>query len=489
MNPFGPTRILALTMCLFMLAQLAQTKPVTAAEAPQEAAAAKKKSEKSGHSKSDKKAEDNEQEAEKSDTPSAEKEAAEEEESPDKEAAEEAKKEEKPKQLEISGVLEARKTTEIAVRPKAFSTLKVLNAVEHGQSVKAGQLLLALDLEAIDNAIADLRAENKLADLTLQQAEIKLKSLEATTPMSIAAAERTHRNSQEDFQHYQKIAKPLNRKSADFSIKAAKQRLEYQEEELRQLEEMYKADEVTEETEEIILQRARNAVEAARFMFEMSKVNYERKIKSELPRQDETMRAAAEEANITWQSTRQTLPLTLETERLNFEKAKVGRKRSDEKLAKLLADRAAMIVKAPVDGVVYYGQCDRGQWSSAPTIAKKLRLGGSILPNEVVMTIVQMRPISVRATLAEKDLAKVSVGDKCKVVPTGYSEMELDGIVDQIGSIPIESGEFDLQVTVAAAKAPASLVPGMTCKVKFPLPENETDEEAGKKEKPVKEKK
>jgi hypothetical protein len=110
------------------------------------------------------------------------------------------------------------------------------------------------------------------------------------------------------------------------------------------------------------------------------------------------------------------------------------------------------------------------------------------------MTIVQMRPVSVRATLEEKNMAKVRVGDKCKIVPAGYPGLELDGIVDQVGSIPIESGKFDLQITLAAAKAPASLVPGMTCKVKFPLPEEEqeekkkTEEEKKEKEKKPKEK-
>jgi multidrug resistance efflux pump len=239
---------------------------------------------------------------------------------------------------------------------------------------------------------------------------------------------------------------------------------------------MYKADDLTEETEEIILKRARNAVEMARFMYETAKVNYDRAVNFELPRRDEQMKDTIAQADISWQGSRQTLPLTLKKEQIGFEKAKVARQRSAEKLEELMADRSAMVVKSPVDGVVYYGQCDRGKWSTAATMAKKLRLGGSITPNEVVMTVVQPRPIFVRATLAEKDLAKVRPSDACKIVPTGFPEVELDGIVDQISSVPIDSEKFDLRVTLAAAKAPASLVPGMACKIKFPLPEKKTEE-------------
>ena len=48
----------------------------------------------------------------------------------------------------------------------------------------------------------------------------------------------------------------------------AKDTLEYEEEELRQLEKMYKADEATEETEKIVLKRARDTVKRAKFVLE-----------------------------------------------------------------------------------------------------------------------------------------------------------------------------------------------------------------------------
>ena len=43
---------------------------------------------------------------------------------------------------------------------------------------------------------------------------------------------------------------------ANFSVKSADNMLAYEKEELRQLEKMYKADDLVEETEEIVLKRA-----------------------------------------------------------------------------------------------------------------------------------------------------------------------------------------------------------------------------------------
>ena len=56
-------------------------------------------------------------------------------------------------------------------------------------------------------------------------------------------------------------------------VKKAKDYLEYQKEELRQLEKMYGADDLTEETEEIVLKRQRDAVELAIFSLQRARTS------------------------------------------------------------------------------------------------------------------------------------------------------------------------------------------------------------------------
>ena len=51
-----------------------------------------------------------------------------------------------------------------------------------------------------------------------------------------------------------------------------------------------------------------------------------------------------------------------------------------------------MTVHAPADGFVYFGRCERGHWSAAATAAQKLHKGGSIVADEVFMTVVAPRP-------------------------------------------------------------------------------------------------
>jgi len=374
-------------------------------------------------------------------------------------------------ELGLDGVFEAAKATGISLRPEAWSTLKVLKAVEHGTVVEKGDLLLALELEKIDQAIADLRTENELADLSLRAAEQQLRSLEQTTPMDLEAAERAYRVAKEDAEYYFEVARPLNVKAADFSLKSAEEYLEYQREEVRQLEKMYKADDLTEETEEIILKRARNALERAEFRFEEAKIQYKRSKSVTIPRQDETVKESFKRAEVAVENARAGIPTTLEKLRLETEKLRVARARSEEKLEDLLADRAAMTVRAPVAGVVYHGKATRGKFSTG-NASNQLNPGSTLAANNVFMTIVQPRPMSIRTSVPEKELHKVAAGIQGTAVPTAFPEMKLTAIVGEVAAIPLSSGDFDAQITVALGPKADALMPGMTCKVELTCYEN-----------------
>jgi len=398
----------------------------------------------------------------------------------DAQAAAEAKKDAPPKpstvkvkkgpfriEVSLDGVFEAQHMTEMVLRPQEWVGLTVLSAVEHGTVVRRGDLLLALDLEKIDRAIADLRAELEVTDLTMQQAEQSLHMLEASTPLDLAAGQRAAQAASEDLKLYVDVNRPLLLRTHDFSLTMAKETLEYQEEELRQLEKMYKADDLTEETERIVLRRARNAVERAKFMYERAKIEHDHALKYDVPRGDEKVKDSAQRAALQWERDKIAIPVALKKQRLDLEKLKVQRARSAERLKNIQADREMMTVKAPVDGVVYYGRCVRGRFGGGTVATEDFRRGGTISPNAVFMTIVQPRPLFIRATVPEKELHLVQAGVKGTAKPTGYPDLRLTAIVERVAGVPGGSGGFDARITVAPGQQAQALMPGMSCEVKL----------------------
>ena len=103
------------------------------------------------------------------------------------------------------------------------------------------------------------------------------------------------------------------------------------------------------------------------------------------------------------------------------------RGQSEEKLHRLLADRELMTVDAPADGIVYYGKLSRGKPGDAAAMADVLRPHGAIPPNQVVMTVVEPRPMCIRTTVPESHLHDLRPGLQGTAVPTGYPDLELSG--------------------------------------------------------------
>ncbi len=356
---------------------------------------------------------------------------------------------------------------ELAVRPQVWATLEVESAVEHGAAVKKGQVVVQFDCKKIDEEIADLKLKRALGELALKQAAENLKALEASTPLDLKQAERSLQMAKEDLERFVRTDRALAERSAEFSLKQAEQILEYEREELRQLEKMYKADDLTEETEEIVLKRQRNAVKAAEFRLELAKANYRDTIQFDLPRRAEAVQQAAVRADISAAKARVLLPLALDQARRELERLKIERARDAERLAKLESDRQALTVKAPIDGVVYYGRFTRGRWSGADTIAESLRPGSSVTKNTVFMTIVQPRPLVLRGTVSEVDVRKVRRGLKGMVEPAAFPFARLPAVVEQVAAVPASADSFEVLIAVDLDGAAPAVVPGMNGTARF----------------------
>ena len=344
--------------------------------------------------------------------------------------------------------------------------LIVRKVVEHGAAVRKGDPLVWLDTEKIEEAVRDLETQQRLSALAIELAEKELPVLERSVPAELAAAERAKKIADEDLEKFLKEDRDFTRMASEFSLKSARTYLEYEQEELKQLEKMYKADELTEETEEIILKRQRFYVDMAAFYLRMAERDHRDTLAIELPRRDQALHENATRLAILLAKARSTLPLELDQKRLNLEKLKHERQKSGERLAKLKRDLEAMTVKAPADGVVYYGRWSRGRWAGAEQVAEKLRPGGQLQPDEVILTVVTPEGLVVRAEVEEKNLHHLRPGMEAKVVPTGRPDLSLPAKVESVSAVPVAPGKFLARVTVEAPEGGPPLVPGMACSVK-----------------------
>jgi multidrug resistance efflux pump len=373
-------------------------------------------------------------------------------------------------EVSLKGVFEAESMAEVALRPEVWTpenrgALTVTRALEQGATVRKGDPVVWLDHEKIDQAIEDQASSCRLAELAVKLAEEELPLLRKSAPLELATAERASRVADEDLKKFLEQDRALSEKTARHSVKEAKDALEYDQEELRQLEKMYRSRDLTEETEQIILRRHRNRVDSARFRLEGVEARSAQTLKVDLPRQEQTLKENAGKQALALEKLRTSQPVTLDQKALALDKLKYDRDRGNDRLARLRRDRALMTVAAPADGIVYYGKCNRGQWTTVAAAAK-LQRGGTLTPDEVFMTIVRPRALFARATVDEKDLHAVRAGMDTRVTPAAYPDRRVAGKVETVTAIPVTAGTFEARVSLAQDKLFPELMPGMACTVK-----------------------
>ena len=88
------------------------------------------------------------------------------------------------------------------------------------------------------------------------------------------------------------------------------------------------------------------------------------------------------------------------------------------------------------------------------------------LPKDVIaVTIVAPTQYQLRGEMDEKQLGSIRKGIVCVALPTANPTQTFTATVKEIGSIPVEEGKFDCQLS--ADKFPDFLIPGTTCDVKL----------------------
>lgn len=373
--------------------------------------------------------------------------------------------------LKVEGTFVPEETTEYVFRLKEWqppkNSLEVLDAVSHGSRVTKGTTLAKLDAEDLEKAIEDAERAATIATLDAKTAEIELAALKKLTPMEEAEAERRVEYALDDLKHFLDVEKPLNLEQMEFMLAFQRFNLKSSEEEYRQLLKMYEADDLTEETEEIILERTKMYADMARVSLKEYEATHQRMLEVELPRMELARTEATERTKISLEKTTTQIEAALEKAELALEKAKLETTQTAERLADLKADLATLTeLKARSSGYAYYGKFRDGQWSDADAMREALRVGGRLNPDQVFLTVVGPKISRVRVEVEEKNLHLLKPGVRGEANAVAYPDDKFDVRVESVDVVPIAPGKFVGHLTLPAT-VEGPFVPGMKCETEL----------------------
>jgi len=366
----------------------------------------------------------------------------------------------------LSGTFLPTDSTAISIAPEVWADYTITSFVSQGSVVKKGDVLIGIDTKTLDKHIAKAEKERETDLLNLANAKHELAQLEISTPLNLEKYARAEKEALENLKWFTDIGRPHDIENTNNSVERAELSLSYQIEELKQLEKMYAEDNVTEETEEIILIRTRNAVKRNEFALKAAKLSAARALETTIPRSLENYKRTAKSATIDNASAQTSLKRTLETKRLTVAKAIKADAEKADNLAKVKADRAMMNITAPADGIIYYGSMKDGKWNPL-TASKILKVGGKIPANMAVMTFIPTSSkLNLSAFATENQLAGLKKGGKGRASSTLQPYSSFPVTVSKVSTHPGADTKYSVAITQDGSNQ-QNIVAGMKASIRI----------------------
>ena len=366
--------------------------------------------------------------------------------------------------ITLKGFIEDPDAIPISIDTQSWADLRVSVPPKHGKEVKKGEIIMELDMDKIRTHLQFLSHDLNILDLNKEILQAEIKLAEELAPLEKAELDRFEKYVKEDYSRYKDIYLPFDKRSAAMSLKSSEQYLAYAAEELNQLKKMYEADDLTEETEEIILQRAQYEYERAKFSFEAAKIRNEETLQVQLPRGKTATDSNFNREKLSLQTLRKIKPAELNRKKLEGKKMIEERKQFAINKEKIEMDLKKMNpIKSPSHGLLFWGTFDRGKWSGGNTLKPKLRKGGIIKAHEDFVTICPGKRLRARLNLPEKNLHQVKVGNEAQLSLVSADDSQMPTSIKSISKFPVLPGTFDLSADILLPKGFIPPVPGSEC--------------------------
>lgn len=345
----------------------------------------------------------------------------------------------------------------LKLSPEVWADFKILEIAPHGTQVTKDDVLIRFDPEAIDKKLADTRNALAAGALALAQAELDLKLLQQTAPGKLEAFRRASEIAREENTYFTQTRRKAAEDSAAQSLKRSKQILANQSEELKQLTKMYEADDITENTEEIILVRQQDAVAAAEFALRMEILDHKRTLDVLLPREAKTLADNERDSAISLQKAEAEIPRSIELKKIELDTLRTANTREQQTLADLESDRTRFEVKAPADGWFYHGPIENGRWTPGEII-KTLILQGQVPVHRPFATFVPgAAKLSLVSFLDEATHRALKPDLDGSATLAGREDLQIPVKLVKLAATPGPDGTYraDLSVTWPAEISPA----------------------------------
>lgn len=369
-----------------------------------------------------------------------------------------------PATVTFDGYLAPVDPFEAKFRLKQFAGgLKVKQVVAHGAPVRAGDVLIQFDTTDIDDAIVMATSELEVARAAGAKQQIDSTLGEQNDAQALAIANDALADAQLAMEWWTKNDSPKFLKQLELQLKNSQFGVEDQEDELDQLKKMYKSEELTNATADIVVKRAVRQLEQSKVMADITAGDVERRRATEFVDRQQQVERGVFSAKQALEALKAQQELSKVERAAAALKSKMAIKNAEKKLNELEEDKAAMTVKASSEGVALFGNFDGGAWKGSKPDA--IKVDEKLDPSNTFMIVFTPGKLKAIAKVEESKVLGLEAGRAVKVKPVAIESAEMTGTTAALS--PLTSADGTYPLTVDLENVDPRLMPGMKVKVEL----------------------
>jgi multidrug resistance efflux pump len=366
------------------------------------------------------------------------------------------------KTIDLEGSLVPADAAEISLWLERYrGELLVLEVVAHGDFVNDGDVLIRFDTRAIDEQIRQAEFDLVQARQKLENTERENAIQEEAVQADLSRTEKEAEWSARKLGAYLEKEKAFKEEEIRLRNQSWQHNLEDQRDELEQLEQMYREDELVDATEEIVLKRSRRRLATSKANTKLREQQNEHAlahseaIKQEGLEQDAALKAAALDRQ------RRSAVIKRANRDADLERARFDLDKKQVHLDGLQRDRQRLEVRAPRRGLALHGDAE-----AAPGKAT-IERGGRVSLHNTFMVVAAPDQLKVVTEVPEASLFEAKTGTAAEVTLVAAPDLKLIGAL-KVSFLPTNQVGKDGNVYRAEIELTGKdtrLRPGMRCNI------------------------
>ena len=306
---------------------------------------------------------------------------------------------------------------EVKIEARQWTSWKVKEAVEHGQEVKSGSVLLKFDKEKYADAVAKRQRDLRLQQSNLEKQKLTLEQTEYFAEKELELAKLKLEIAAKAELIYKSTGRKKFIENLENDVLDMEKNLKYQLSELDQLQKMYTQDSLKEESEEIVLQRQKDSVDRAKRYVDAKKKLRDDTLALKLPMSDFNYEYNREKAEKAIAKSELDFKTKILEEQNKLKDAESTLKSSLDKLDLLNKEEKWFEIKSEFDGIAYVASFNDGKWDSK--YKDGLSENSKITNDATLITVVGKSLNELDILIPEKDKAVLGKGYKAVISVNG----------------------------------------------------------------------